>query len=135
MHRRILVLHDCSDASVFQLKDELARLGVQDAIFLTGDELTIGSLVTYMMGREGTSFTIRTADGRSIRQNGFDVVINRLNYIGGVLSQFVHQSDLDFAQAEIYALTVSLIRSFSARVINAPSLFGLGCNGSQFSPA
>lgn len=133
MSQRILVLHDYNDRSAFWLKEQLFAFGVQDAVFLVGDELTIGAAFAYEANNDNSTFRITTAKGTTIDNEAFNLILNRIAFPGIVLRELTAVEDREFVQGEIYALTICILAGFSGKLINAPKVGSL--SGTSFTQA
>lgn len=94
-----------------------------DVVRVSPRELFARATWTHRLGAGRPSTTIELHDGRQIVSSRISGVLNRIRYIEG--PPFTSRRDADYAQLEVFALTLSWLRSLTCPLVNPPGPRGL----------
>ena len=122
----ILVLCSATDVPALWLAGALSRLG-ETVKVLTVEELAAAGLQHRIEGG-GTSFVVDRPDGTRLDAADVDLVVDRVVDPPGIPRSLVAPADRDYAEQEIWAVTLGWLASFEAcgaRIVNPPAPSGL----------
>lgn len=120
-----MILVACAAADVPALW--LARVLVQldeTVEVVTVEELGSARL-EHRIEHGSSSVVLDLADGRRVDSAAVDMVVNRMVTPPTVPRQLVAASDCDYAEQELWAVTLGWLASFSCPILNPPSPMGL----------
>jgi hypothetical protein len=107
------------------LTQGLRTRGLDPILHLTTDDLVEGATWAHTVGEDGAGFTVRLADGTTIRSEQVAGVVNRIGYITPAHVIDVVESDREYVLHELNAFFMSWLASVQAPVLNPPTARGL----------
>ena len=120
-----LVLSERTDPDGAWLTHGLQTRGLDPILHLTTDDLVEGATWAHTVGEDGAGFTVRLADGTTIRSEQIAGVVNRIGYITPAHVIDVVDADREYVLHELNAFFMSWLASVQAPVLNPPSARGL----------
>jgi hypothetical protein len=119
----ILVACAATDVSALWLARALVQLD-ETVEVVTVEELGSARL-EHRIEHGSSSVVLDLADGRRVDSAAVDMVVNRVVAPPTVPRQLVATSDCDYAEQELWAVTLGWLASFSCPILNPPSPMGL----------
>ena len=120
-----LVLTERTDPDGAWLTHGLQAKGLDPLLHLTTDDLVEGATWAHTVGEDGAAFTVRLADGTTIRSEQIAGVVNRIGYITPAHVIDVVDADREYVLQELNAFFMSWLASVQAPVLNPPTARGL----------
>ncbi|MGH8914593.1 MAG: hypothetical protein ACRDZM_08785 [Acidimicrobiia bacterium] len=120
-----LVLTEATDPDGAWLTHGLQARGLDPILHLTTDDLVEGATWAHTIGEDGAGFTVRLADGTTIRSEQVAGVVNRIGYITQAHAIDIVDSDRESVLHELNAFFMSWLTSVRAPILNPPSARGL----------
>ena len=121
--RYLMLCHDY-DAAAFWLHERLSAVDGLDGELIRASDLDLARAWTHRLGDDHSSLAIELANGRILRGEAFDGVLNRLITAPGSLARFAADEDRDYADAEAIAFAMSWLAALP-HVLNPPTPQGL----------
>ena len=121
--RYLMLCHDYDEAALW-LHERLSALDELKGELILSSDLDLAPGWTHRLGEAGMSLEIGLADGRVLRGEDFDGVLNRLITAPGSLARFAAEEDREYAEAEATAFAMSWLGVFP-NVLNPPTPQGL----------
>lgn len=119
----ILVVCAAADVPALWLARVVAQLG-ETVEVVTVEELGSARL-EHRIERGSSSVVLDLADGRRVESSTVDMVVNRVVTPPTVPRWLVSAADCDYAEQEVWAVTLGWLASFSCLILNPPSPMGL----------
>jgi hypothetical protein len=121
-----LVLCSAADRSALWVYERLRARGRAPVGLLLVDSLASDAVRwEHRVGTAGSSLTLTTADGRTVRSPDLGAVLNRVAGPPLGMLAAADPADRDYARNELSAFAAGWLRSLSANVVNAPDPHGL----------
>lgn len=121
---RVILCHP-DDRSALWLAQTLGA-HAEDVTLVSVEELVFSRSIVHRMTSRGDTGSVRLADGRILRPESIDGLVNRVRYLP--TQHFAH-ADADeraYATAELSAFLLAWLNGISGRVLNPPRPFALG---------
>jgi len=118
-----MLCHDYDEAALW-LHERLSTVDALEGDLILGSDLDLAPRWTHRLSDAGMSVEIGLADGRVLRGEDFDGVLNRLITAPGSLARFAVEEDRQYAEAEATAFAMSWLGALP-NVLNPPTPQGL----------
>jgi hypothetical protein len=122
----IVILCHPGDAAALWLAGTVRELGAGGVELVTVEELVYSRRIVYRLSDAGSSGGIALADGRTLRPETIEGLVNRVRYLPTQHFARAASADRAYAEAELSAFLLAWINGVAGRVINPPQPFALG---------
>ena len=123
--RRVwLVLCPSSDVAGRWAFEGLRARGLTPIDLVTSESLAYARW-DHRVGSAGASVSMDLPDGRSIRHDDVNGVLNRLAFVPGEALTLIHQSDREYVHQELNAFFISWLHALPGPMLNPPTPQGL----------